>query len=114
MSEIMDNQHPPLRSARATALLKRLQGAYRPLLVVLGGLVAYAVATPAYAATTNGHSDHIYTIGRQSTLTGAIIILVIAIVSIRRNLKRSVGPSALVEMSPLSRPGTLDRPRSAP
>jgi heme A synthase len=56
--------------------------------VVAGGAVAYAVATPAYAATSK-HTSQIYTIGRQSTLTGAVIILVICIISIRRNFRRA-------------------------
>ncbi len=108
MSEVMDHQHQ--RTTRATALLRRIRAVYRLLLVVLGGAIAYAVATPAYAATGGEHSSHIYTIGRQSTLTGAIIILVIAAISIRRNLRRSVG--GMVEMSPLSQPGQIDRPRA--
>jgi hypothetical protein len=98
------------RGTRATAVAKRLRGVYRLLLVVLGVVIAYAVATPAYAASTGNHSTHIYTIGRQSTLTGAIIILVIAGISIRRNLRRSVG--GMVEMTPLSRPGEITRPRA--
>lgn len=112
MSEVMDHHHQ--QSIGAAALLKRIRRVGRLLSIGVGVAIAYAVAAPAYAATNGGHSSHIYTVGRQSTLTGVIIILVIAIISIRRNLKRSVGPSALVEMSPLSRPGSLDRPRTAP
>jgi hypothetical protein len=92
------------------ALLKRTGGVYRLLLVGLSVAIAYAVATPAYAASTGNHSNHIYTVGRQSTLTGAIIILVISAISIRRNLRRSVG--GMVEMTPLSRPGDITRPRA--
>jgi hypothetical protein len=102
----MDHQ----RGTPATALLKRIRVVYRLVLVGLGGAIAYAVAMPAYAATNGQHPAHIYTIGRQSTLTGAIIILVIAAISIRRNLRRSVG--GMVEMTPLSRPGQIDRPRA--
>jgi hypothetical protein len=103
-----EHQHP--RGTRVTTLLKRVRGGYRLLLAVVGVAIAYAVAAPAYAASTGTHSSHIYTVGRQSTLTGAIIILVIAGISIRRNLRRSVG--GMVEMSPLSRPGEITRPRA--
>ncbi len=90
-------RHPGHQAAR---WLKRLRGVYRLLFAVLGVAIAYAVAAPAYAASTGNHSNHIYTTGRQSTLTGAIIILVIAAISIRRNLRRSVG--GMVEMTPLA------------
>jgi hypothetical protein len=92
------------------AVLKRMRGIYRLLLVVLSVAIAYAVAAPAYAASTGNHSTHIDTVGRQSPLTGAIIILVISAISIRRNLRRSVG--GMVEMSPLSAPGQITRPRA--
>lgn len=103
----MDHHQP---ATRARALLKRMRGVYGLLSVVLGSVIALAVATPAYAAASGNHSSHIYTIGRQSTLTGAIIILVISAISIRRNLRRSVG--GMVEMTPLSRPGEITRPRA--
>ena len=72
----------PGRSAGASGV------GYGLMVAVLAGAVAFAVATPAYAATSK-HPSHIYTIGRQSTLTGAVIILVICIISIRRNLRRA-------------------------
>jgi hypothetical protein len=64
-----------------------LGSVYRLLWVGLAAALAWAIATPAYAAAT--HSAQIYTVGRQSTLTGAVIILVICIISVRRNLRRS-------------------------
>jgi FtsH-binding integral membrane protein len=72
----------------SAALMRRMRVVYRLLSVALVGTIAFAVAAPAYAAT-GGHSQHIYTVGRQSTLVGAVLILFISVVSIRRNLRRS-------------------------
>ncbi len=74
-------------SGGRAALVERMRAVHRLLSVALVGTVVWAIATPAYAA--GKHSPHIYTVGRQSTLAGAVIILLICVVSIRRNLRRA-------------------------
>ncbi len=80
--------HHQERTRRTGPVRRRIRVGYRLMVAVLAGAIAFAVAMPAYAATSQ-HPSHIYTIGRQSTLTGAVIILLIAIISIRRNLRRA-------------------------
>jgi FtsH-binding integral membrane protein len=75
------------RGIRA-GLVRRMRIVYRLLCAALVAVTAWAVAAPAYAATSK-HSPHIYTVGRQSTLIGSVIILLICVVSVRRNLRRS-------------------------
>jgi hypothetical protein len=83
-----DVEVPAKKGGRvAPAIVGRMRAVYRLLSFGLVGAVVWAIATPAYAAET--HSHHIYTVGRQSTLVGAIMILFVALVSIRRNLRRS-------------------------
>jgi hypothetical protein len=81
---------PEQRTPRTGPVRRRIGVVYGSIIAVVlaGEAVAFAVATPAYAATSK-HPSHIYTIGRQSTLTGAVIILVICIISIRRNFRRA-------------------------
>jgi hypothetical protein len=80
--------HPQQKTPRTGPVRRRVRAVYGLIFTVLAGVVAYAMATPAYAATAK-HTPHIYTIGRQSTLTGAVIILFICIISIRRNFRRA-------------------------
>jgi hypothetical protein len=80
-------RHHQPAAPRSRAALRRLRAVYRLIVAVLAVVVAYAVATPAYAATSK--HTHIYTIGRQSTLVGTVMILLICAVSIRRNLRRA-------------------------
>jgi uncharacterized BrkB/YihY/UPF0761 family membrane protein len=81
-------ENHPKRPPGTGPVRRRVRAVYGVIGTVLAGVVALAVATPAYAATAK-HPSHIYTIGRQSTLTGAVIILLICIISIRRNFRRA-------------------------
>ncbi len=87
MKAVADHQQQ--RTPRTGPVRRRIRVVYGSIVAVGGRCRRLSRSPHPHMPPRQSTTSHIYTIGRQSTLTGAVIILVICIISIRRNFRRA-------------------------